>query len=420
MSNHLAVATVGAVLRQVVLGAVSGAVSGSVAIQFGRPPAAPTSALLVNIYLYRVSPSAALRNDDLATRDSGGRLTRRPRAAIELHYLLSFYGDPTTLEPERMLAAVIRDLHARAIVTSQLIADAVTGSGGVLDTTDLADDQPVRFGMEMLSLDDLARLWSLMVQAPHAISVAYMAAPVLLDALDRAATPLPVLRRGEDDHGVDTRIGPFPQLDSAWIGVEAALARIPRPASLRAAQFGTMLLISGSNLGGETLTLGFRHASMPPIDVAVADDDRDASQIRLALAEPALTAGDWAAGLYRVTATTAAGEASRTSAAWPLVLAPRVTGIVAAPSAGGVMLSVTCIPPVQIGQRATLRIGEREVAAQPHPAATATLEFDFAPAPVVTAELIWLLVDGTESLPFVYDAASGTFAFDPAQRVTLP
>ncbi len=421
MSNQLAIATVSGALRQIVLNAVSGAVSGSVAIHFGRPPATASPPLLVNIYLYRVVPNGALRNDDLPTRDGSGRPSRRPRAAIDLHYLISFYGDAATLEPERMLASVVRDLHARPVVGSQLIADAVAGSGGVLAATDLATaDEPVRFSLEMLSLDDLARLWSLMVQSPHAVSIGYLAQPVILDALEQGTTALPVLRRGADDQGVDTATGPFPTLDAAWIGVAAALARTPRPASLRAGRFGTVLLLTGSNLGGETLTLTFRHRLLPQVDLLVAADARSPAQASVTVDAPPLTAAQWAAGLYEVTATTASGGATLTSPVFAWLLAPQITAIAHAAAGSATTVSITCTPPVLPDQPATLRIGLREVPATARAAATDTLDFVFDPAPVAAAELVWLRVDGAESMPFVFDAPSGTFAFDPAQRITLP
>ena len=46
----------------------------------------------MNVYLYRVSPNPAWRNQDLPTR-ARGPIVDRPLTAIDLHYLLTFYGD---------------------------------------------------------------------------------------------------------------------------------------------------------------------------------------------------------------------------------------------------------------------------------------------------------------------------------------
>ena len=71
-----------------------------------RPPG-------VNMFFFQVTPNAALRNDDLPLRRSDGTLSTRPRAAVDLHYLFTFYGDESTYEPERLLGCVVSALHAR-------------------------------------------------------------------------------------------------------------------------------------------------------------------------------------------------------------------------------------------------------------------------------------------------------------------
>src|SRR5262249_61679827 len=74
----------------------------------GNAPPPPS----VNLFLYQVSPNAAWRNDDLPTRRPDGRLVHRPQAALDLHYLLSFYGDDKVFEPQRLLGRVTRTLPA--------------------------------------------------------------------------------------------------------------------------------------------------------------------------------------------------------------------------------------------------------------------------------------------------------------------
>ena len=98
MSNHLAIATVTAALGQIAQSAAESAVSGT-ALRFGRPPQAATDDKQINIYLYQVGPHAGLRNADLPSRDATGKLSGRPRAALVLHYLISFYGVEQTQSP---------------------------------------------------------------------------------------------------------------------------------------------------------------------------------------------------------------------------------------------------------------------------------------------------------------------------------
>jgi len=114
MSNALAIATVTETLVQVLQGALTGINLGSSPHvtntrpdqQTGLPPVG------VNVFLYQIAPNPYLRNIDLPTRKADGSLLQRPKAAVDLYYLLSFYGDDTTLEQQRLLGAVIRELHA--------------------------------------------------------------------------------------------------------------------------------------------------------------------------------------------------------------------------------------------------------------------------------------------------------------------
>ena len=426
MSNHLAIATVTAALGQVVHTSAQSAVGG-VMLRFGRPvtQTAGNTERRVHVYLYQVTPHAALRNSDLPSRRSDGQMVQRPQAALELHYLLSFYGDDQLLEADRMLAAVARDMHARPQLSAQNVADAIAGHATELGESDLAAAvERIRFTPVTLTLDDQSRLWSVMVQTPYALSMVYTASVVLLDAVELATPVLPVLRRGKDDHGVDTTVGPFPRLDEAWVGFPASVGRQPRLPSLRVAPLGSRVFINGSNLGGDAVTLRFRHPLLPPHDIAIAAVDREGGQLRLTLPDDAAAQTAWAAGLYTVIAIVRRGTSASESPVWPLLIAPRISAIAPnpAPSAGGaVTLSITCRPQVRPDQTATLLITKHKVPvpAQAHAVTTDTLHFVLDPAPVGAGQLVWLRVDGAESLPVRIDPNSGALVFDDAQRVSI-
>ncbi len=427
MSNHLAVATVTAALGRRAHASAAGALNVDVDLQFGRPvaPTGDTIKPTLHVYLYQVTPNAALRNVDLPTRDSNGRLNGRPRAAIDLHYLLTFYGDATLLMPERMMAAVVRDLHARAVIDAELIRQLIaSGDHAELDDSDLVNaHERVKFTPTQMSLEELSRLWSIMVQSPYALSVAYHAAVVELDALESGPTALPVLKRGEQDRGVETVLGPFPQLDSWWSGAPAAAARVPRIASFPATQLGDRLLITGATLGGDEVRLQFQHPRLPvATGTLIPVADRDESELRVTLPDDAAAQDQWAAGIYAVTVSVKHGGEEHTSNVLPLVFAARVTDIQPNPAArvgGDVSLTITCRPKVLEHQLVYLLLGGREIAAEPFAGASDTLVFQIRNAPAVTDELIRIRVDGVPSLPFRYDTITGAFVFDTSQRVTI-
>lgn len=193
MSNFRNIATVTATLRQILTEAVVADVNGST-VTIARPddPAGAVQAARVNIYLYQVTSNAALRNTDLPTRNSDGQLVRRPRTALDLHYILSFYGDENLLVPQRLLGSVIRTLHAQPYLARQKILETVQANG-FLRGSDLADEvESVRFTPSSFSLEELSKLWSVIFQVRYSLSVAYQASVVLIEHEAPTRRVLPV------------------------------------------------------------------------------------------------------------------------------------------------------------------------------------------------------------------------------------
>ncbi len=196
MSNFLAIATVSASLRQALEEAVAADVPGATVIGHRPDAARPHSAPAVNVYLYQVTPNAAWRNADLPTRRGAGRPIQRPRAAFDVHYLLSFYGDDSNLEPERLLGSVVRRLHEHPVLARGMIERTVADPGfGFLAGSDLADENElVKFAPSALSLEELSKLWSVFFQTPYVLSTAYQGTVVLIDGKTTPRPSLPVRR----------------------------------------------------------------------------------------------------------------------------------------------------------------------------------------------------------------------------------
>lgn len=194
MSNFLAIATVTATLSRTLAAAVGTDVS-AVNVTTLRPDDAPERG--INVYLYQVGPNGAWRNADLPTRRDDGRLVQRPRVALDLHYLLSFYGDEAQFEPQRMLGSVVRTLHARPVLTRQMIRDTVSDpDNAFLAGSNLADEvELIKFTPSALSLEELSKLWSVFFQVPYALSVAYQASVVLIEPEVTPQEALPVRER---------------------------------------------------------------------------------------------------------------------------------------------------------------------------------------------------------------------------------
>jgi hypothetical protein len=198
MSNFLAVATVTATLSRILTAAVGTDVPGANVTTL-RPDDSTNGASEtgVNVFLYQVAPNAAWRNADLPTRRDDGQLVQRPRAALDLQYLLNFRGNEVQLEPQRLLGSVVHTLHTRPILTRQVIRDTVSdASNAFLAKSDLADAlESIKFTPTPLSLEELSKLWSVFFQVPYTLSVAYQASVVFIEPEVTPQEALPVRER---------------------------------------------------------------------------------------------------------------------------------------------------------------------------------------------------------------------------------
>jgi hypothetical protein len=199
MSNELAVAAVTETLKDLISTPVGNAVTGA---QVGTFSPDDTANLLtvkpgVNIFLYQVSPNAALRNADLPTRTQDGTLQRKPQAALDLHYLLTYYGDYSVLEPQRLLGAVVKTLHAYPTLSRTRIQEVQNNPQTQFLKTSNLDTQSelVRFTPIAFTLEELSKLWSFLLKVDYVLSTAYVASVVLIEEDDRQPVPppLPVL-----------------------------------------------------------------------------------------------------------------------------------------------------------------------------------------------------------------------------------
>jgi hypothetical protein len=428
MSNALAIATVTAALGQIALRAAKSAVPGA-GLATGRPEEAASNGShhRVHVYLYQVNPNGALRNLDLPTRSGDGMTVARPSAALDLHYLIAFYGDPSELEGERMLGAVVRDLHAHPLLSRDDIQTAITGNS-ILSSSDLVDAfERVRFTPLSLSLEELSKLWSVFFQTRHAVSVAYQAAVVTIEPDLAYRSSLPVLRRGVDDRGVTTILGPFASIAAVRFGLAGDETLSPPPPAFPGAQLGLTLFVSGINLGGVT-SLRFVHPRLQAAKVLpVPTANRTANSLIVTLPNDAAAQTDFAAGIYSLTGMLPpVAGLDHTTNAIPMALAPRITNIQPNPSTpdsqGTVTVQVTCQPKVLPAQRAVLLFSDRETLANSRPdnsPATDTLSFAISNASTVTDALVRLRVDGVDSMPFIRIGTPPALTFDPAQRASI-
>jgi hypothetical protein len=195
MSSYLALAAVTAAFGRLITRAIQAVPSLSAApeLRIGRPPADP-GFVGANLFLYRTAPCSHAATTTLPPSTSALALGRPPQAALDLDYLISFYGNEMGLEPHRLMGSTVALLYAQPVLTATDIRAAVaaTGPSGVLAGAD-ADQQvePIRFTMVPLEVEDMHHVWSLCHGLPYAMSVAYTASTILLDASETPGRSLP-------------------------------------------------------------------------------------------------------------------------------------------------------------------------------------------------------------------------------------
>jgi len=273
MSNFLAIATVTATLKDLLqTTAVKDVTDHEVAVLTVRPDIAKNEAqdakATINIYLYQVTPNAAWRNADVATRRADGTLLQRPLAALDLHYMISFYGAENEFVTQRLLGSAVRTLQAEPQLSRERIRVVANGQP-ILQDSNLADQvELVKFSPLHLSLEELSKIWSVFYQIPYVLSVAYQGTVVLIESDDTPQNALPVQVR-------NVYAVPFnqPIIEQITVKPDGNSAIIPnRPITV-----DKTLLIQGKRLQGGAGTL------VQIGGVEVAPDSKNVSDTQIAL-----------------------------------------------------------------------------------------------------------------------------------------
>ncbi|MEU2744948.1 Pvc16 family protein [Streptomyces collinus] len=193
MSNALALAHVTQALALLIEDNLPPDIDIAVKVEPRKPPADPPAEPTITVFLYQVTPNTSQRNNDLPARASDGTLVRRPAAALDLHYLISAYGEEAELVGQRLIGSVVRTLHETPVLPRDIIE--LAGRRPHLGGSDLADAvQRVRFTPTVMDVDETSKLWGMLHQTPYTLSVVYQAVLVLIDGRETPVPAKPVER----------------------------------------------------------------------------------------------------------------------------------------------------------------------------------------------------------------------------------
>lgn len=193
MSNALVLAHVTQALALLIEDNLQPEIDIAVNVEPRKPPADPPTDPTITVFLYQVTPNTSQRGNDLPTRASDGRLVKRPAAALDLHFVISAYGDETTLVGQRLIGSVVRTLHEIPVLPKDMIE--LAREKPYLAGSDLAEAvQKVRFTPTVMDVDETSKLWGMLYQTPYSLSVVYQAALVYVEGREQPAPAEPVER----------------------------------------------------------------------------------------------------------------------------------------------------------------------------------------------------------------------------------
>jgi hypothetical protein len=394
MSNPHAIAAVTATFRQLLLRVLTEpSLTGTVVSMFPPDAARTSTERQLNLFLYQISPNAALRNAELPVRGSDGALRHPPVLALNLHYLLTAYGeDNDQKDSQHLLAHAMSLVHDNAVFSREQIRTAIGGDPAVA-ASDLADQfELVKVAPNSMSTEDLFRLWSAF-QTNYRLSVGYEASVVLIERPHRTAAPLPVREAA-------LYVVPFRQPRVEEVS----------PQTLPA---GGQLTVRGRNLKNEVVKARLGTVVIDP-------DAVSESEITITLPLSLLAGVNTIQVLQPLLmGNPPAPHRGFESNLAAFVLVPSITTVPPITVAQGSVLTLTFAPAVGRSQQVTLLIGDHGLPLAPRPpsapATTASLNFPIPSSFPTGTFLLRVRVDGAES-PLQVGPGTGVYV---GPRITV-
>lgn len=193
MSSAYALAAVTIVLKdlldnRLVRSGVAGSIGDVIvtALPPDRIPVGGEERNQLNLFLYRVTPHIGWRGGRPNGAEMPDREARQPSLTLDLHYLVTAYGEQDFLA-EILLGHAVQLLHELPVLPPEAFRDALTTGvsvGARAALTDAALDEQageIKICPEFLSAEETSKLWS-SLQARYRLSAAYKVSSVPIAA----------------------------------------------------------------------------------------------------------------------------------------------------------------------------------------------------------------------------------------------
>ncbi|HEV7778197.1 MAG TPA: DUF4255 domain-containing protein, partial [Luteibacter sp.] len=263
----------------------------------------------LNLFLYQVTPNQGWSNANLASHNAAGERIANPPLALDLHYMLTAYGQ-TDLNAEILLGYAMEILHETRVLSrgairrslspnNPITVNLIPADGQGRTAADLADQvEAIKITPHYLSADELSRMWTAM-QARYRPTVAYQVSTVLIQSIKPVRTAPPVLTRGSDDRGINSQpdlLAPPP----TWPTLTDLQVATADGGKRTDPELGDTLLLGGALLTGDTVTAELSHRLLPVArELPVTMDASGKARVVLPVVD-AVDADQWPAGFYAV------------------------------------------------------------------------------------------------------------------------
>lgn len=205
MSNSLAVASVSAVIRDILINRLAqdpvASLMSSVEVSVGAPDRIDLTASAepnqVNIFLHQATPNMGYANLGLPHLSADGTQVGNEPLVLDLHYLLTFYG-AQPLYAEILFGEIAQEFHERPLLARDVITRALNPAAPPSNfPAELADSgldtqiESIKITPQTVSNEELSKMWGAF-QANYRLTAAYQVTTVLIDSLARSRVALPV------------------------------------------------------------------------------------------------------------------------------------------------------------------------------------------------------------------------------------
>lgn len=223
-----------------------------------------TSTTRINLFLYKVTRSASLSNQEIPGHGHPAAFGRPP-LSLELHYLLTAYGTSSDKHDDfvdetlaqYLLGSAMRVLHDYPVITEEL-EDST--SQPILDQSLHGQFEQMKITLEPVSLEDVTTIWTALT-LPYRLSIGYQVSIVQIESQGTRRYPKPVGAPPEAGPRITTVTLNTPRIDTLEVKKQGTPSDEP-PDRQPYARIGDTLILQGggfvrgemiANVVGETM-----------------------------------------------------------------------------------------------------------------------------------------------------------------------